>query len=271
MPNIRQFNSSASDEIADAEILFARLQAKGAYLAAAQGRWLLTVPQPGRDAVRPKVSLAAVDQLRARGLLMAHPGGGWRLKRRQPDDASPAADRRPRPTDEQLAVATSPIVNEAESPLGWLRSRKGKNGRPLVSREQFLAGERLRADHERAALSSRVTANWEMPASRGQGGPAPLTLTDGAIAARQRFHKALDAVGEELAEILVQVCCLSAGIEQAERLLALPQRSGRVVLGLGLTALARHYGFIAGKRRTAAPGHWAMPGYRPAIAPGAAE
>jgi hypothetical protein len=37
------------------------------------------------------------------------------------------------------------IVNEAESPLGWLRSRKDRNGRKLIEDHQFDAGERLRA------------------------------------------------------------------------------------------------------------------------------
>jgi hypothetical protein len=39
------------------------------------------------------------------------------------------------------------VVNEGESPLGWLKSRKDRNGRPLISGEQHEAGERLRADY----------------------------------------------------------------------------------------------------------------------------
>jgi hypothetical protein len=62
--------------------------------------------------------------------------------------------------------------------------------------------------------------------------------------------------------MLGQVCCLSAGIEQAERVLDLPQRSGRAVLGLALTALARHYGMAAPRRRDSIAG-WAIDGYRP--------
>ena len=63
--------------------------------------------------------------------------------------------------------------------------------------------------------------------------------------------------------MLAQVCCLSAGIEQAERVLDLPQRSGRAVLGLALTALARHYGMVAPQRRDSIVG-WAIDGDRPA-------
>ncbi len=81
-------------------------------------------------------------------------------------------------------------------------------------------------------------------------------MTDAMIAARQNFHAALDAVGPELSGMLVQICCLSAGLEQAERLLELPQRAGKAVLALGLTSLARHYGFLRPSRGAGTPiGH----------------
>ena len=147
-------------------------------------------------------------------------------------------------TSPQTPPTVKPGFNEAESPLSWLRTRKDKAGQPLISDVQFLAGERLRMDFERAMLARRTTTNWDMAGAGGRGGDVAAELSDGAIAARQRYVKALEAVGPELASILAQVCCLSAGLEQAERLLNLPQRSGKAVLGLGLTALARHYGLL---------------------------
>ena len=45
-------------------------------------------------------------------------------------------------------------VNLAESPLGWLRSRA------LIDVSQFAAGERLRADYERASIAPSVTMRW---------------------------------------------------------------------------------------------------------------
>lgn len=157
-----------------------------------------------------------------------------------------------------------PLFNDAESPLTWLRSRRGKDGRPLLSEAQYLAGERLRMDFERAMLARRTTLNWDLVGSGGNAGQVEAELSDDAIAARQRYHAALDSVGPELAAMLGQVCCLSAGIEQAERVLELPQRSGRAVLGLALTALARHYGLIEATRRGAVTG-WGLDGYRPPI------
>lgn len=184
----------------------------------------------------------------------------------QPKDggASGFGGHRPaRPGDE----ARSPILNDGESPLAWLRSRRDKAGRPLIAMEQYMAGEKLRFDYERSMLQQRVTQNWDMASAGRSGGNVSAELSDGAYAARQKYHAALDATGPELASILVQVCCLSAGIEQAERLLDLPQRSGKAVLGLALTALARHYGMLQGqasatRRRIE---HWAADDYRPKV------
>lgn len=51
--------------------------------------------------------------------------------------------------------ARTVTVNEAESALGWLARRKGRDGRPLIEPVQLLAGERLRADFTRAHMMPR--------------------------------------------------------------------------------------------------------------------
>ncbi|GEQ97050.1 hypothetical protein JCM17844_06870 [Iodidimonas gelatinilytica] len=50
-------------------------------------------------------------------------------------------------------------VNGAESPLGWLVRRRGRDGRPMLSQCQFDAGERLREDFERASMGARITSS----------------------------------------------------------------------------------------------------------------
>jgi hypothetical protein len=171
--------------------------------------------------------------------------------------------RPPRPEEGRAA---RPTLNIAESPLSWLRSRKDRDGRPMISDMQFLAGERLRAEFERALMGRRVTMNWDAAGAGGRG-HSGTDISDAAIAAKDRYRKALDAVGPELGAILVQVCCLEYGIEQAERVLALPQRSGKAVLGLGLTALARHYGYLKdGPVRRDNIFSWGLDGYRPDLA-----
>ena len=188
-------------------------------------------------------------------------------KRCNADDRSPAV-RKP----SELTVRSVPETALLPAPpsmmpkvrSAWLRTRRDRSGQPLISSAQYLAGERLRSDFERAMMARRTTTNWNLAGS-GSGGNAAAELSDGAIAARQRYHKAIAAVGPELASILQQVCCMAAGLEQAERVLNLPQRSGKAVLGLALTALARHYGLTQdGSRpgRASRNGAWRTIGRR---------
>ncbi len=170
----------------------------------------------------------------------------------------------------------APQFNETESPLARLYLRKDAHGKTYIDGQQFLAGERLRSDFERAHLSQRLTSSYSE--SAGSGGRhwqmsdnAIANLSDNAIAARQRLHHAFAAVGPELSGILYQVCCIAGGFEQAERILALPPRSGKAILSLALTRLARHYGLIKiyQPRKTDSIAHWATDDYRPAISPAA--
>jgi len=94
--------------------------------------------------------------------------------------------------------------DEAESPLGWLARRKGRDGQPLIQAVQFQAGERLRIDFTRAQLTPTVTSSWDPSRAggrRGQGGSG--TFTDAVVAAREQVRRALDAVGPEFAGLLL--------------------------------------------------------------------
>ena len=143
---------------------------------------------------------------------------------------------------------TRVIVDETESPLAWLARRRGRDGRALIEPHQLQAGERLRADFTRAHLMPRTTSNWSSPLSSGRGGGGneqAAVFTETMIAARQRVHHALDAVGPEFAGLLLDICCFLKGLEDIERERAWPARSGKVVLQLALDRLARHYGYAA--------------------------
>ncbi|HSD92839.1 MAG TPA: DUF6456 domain-containing protein [Methyloceanibacter sp.] len=175
--------------------------------------------------------------------------------------------------EREVEGARQPVlVNEAESPLGWLKSRRDRNGRPLISEDQFEAGERLRADYWFAHLPQRVTSNWSMLApSMRERRSAPANsaaLRDEVIAAKERVMRALMAVGPEVSGILVDICCELKGLEEAERENGWPTRAGKVVLQIALTRLARHYGLTAGE--TAKPSrrhlrHWGSADYRPTL------
>jgi Domain of unknown function (DUF6456) len=163
-----------------------------------------------------------------------------------------------------------PLVDPAESPLYRLWLTKHADGTPVLDLDQFRAGERLRVDYEGAHLSGPLTMAYE---ERVGGGSARFSdnylegLNDAALTARQKLHHALDAVGPELAGILLHVCCMAGGLEQAELRLSLPRRAGKAVLQLALTRLARHYGFKTPLRHDGPGriGHWAVEGFRPGL------
>lgn len=77
----------------------------------------------------------------------------------------------PRDGRERGARSKAPrtvTVNMAESPLGWLVARG------LITARQFDAGDRLRADWERAQLGPCVTMRWDAPPTGkvARGAPA---------------------------------------------------------------------------------------------------
>lgn len=142
------------------------------------------------------------------------------------------------------------LINDSESPLAWLASRKGRDGHALIGPDQFIAGERLRADFTRGHLSPRVTSSWS-GIGRNQGaGSGAGEMTDLIVASRQRVRSALEACGPEFAGLLMDVCCFLRGLEDIERERGWPSRSAKVVLQLALDRLARHYGFQSSKQRT---------------------
>ena len=67
--------------------------------------------------------------------------------------------------------------------------------------------------------------------------------------------------------VLIDVCCHLKGLEEAERAAGWPQRSGKIVLQLALTRLARHYGLEThiSTNTAGAVRHWGSSDYRPQI------
>jgi hypothetical protein len=127
----------------------------------------------------------------------------------------------------------SVTVNLAESPLGWLHARGHLDDR------LFDAGERLRADYERAQLAPGVTMRWEPVRVRGTG--PRLSPSETQIAARQRFDGAIAAAGKGLEDILWRVVCACETVTAAEKELEWPARSGKLVLRLALERVADFY------------------------------
>lgn len=159
-------------------------------------------------------------------------------------------------------------LNLAESPLAQLARRKAKNGRPFLNEDEWRAGERLRSDYTRGQIMPRMGANWiaSVASSRRDGENGLADLTDAALASRQRVNRAIEAIGPELAGVLIDVCCFLKGLEQVEMERVWPARSAKVVLKTALGALHRHYDPEVGHRAAANRMlHWGTSDYRPKI------
>lgn len=134
-------------------------------------------------------------------------------------------------------------VDLAESPLAWLRRRSGADGAPFLSDRAFVAGEKLREDHYRAGLAPRVTMDWHAPPiGRAPRNPAADGPGEGAMAAKRRCLRALDALGRDLDRVVSGVCLEGLSLEAVERRSGWPKRAGKVVLRIALERLADHYG-----------------------------
>ena len=209
-------------------------------------RWTLT---DSGDALHKRLLAAGRDD----GFLEQHQPLRRAAKGDLPDDGS----------------AIAPWINDGESPLAWLRSRRNRDGSPMLDEMRFVAGERLRADMTRARTMPRITASWSIGvAATGHAGGS-LDPTDSMVAAQQRVQRALAAVGPDLAGVLIDVCGFLKGLADVERERQWPARSGKVVLDMALGRLAAHYGLSAmaiGRSRDRQDiESWTAPGARPQI------
>ena len=245
--------------------------ADGASLEVTNGGERLASAPAALVATLASLGLIATSASSVPALTLA--GQAWLRRQLASDDPFLAQHRdiRRRQIKSAHGATATVTVNDAESPLTWLRRRKDGNGAALLDDTLFEAGERLRRDYTFAALIPRTTADWSnsgASSSSNRGASPAGAMRDDVIAAKQRVNRALGGVGPELGRILVDVCCLLKGIEAAETGLGLPQRSGKVVLKLALAALARHYGLSAQPPRPAASSatlHWGTWDFRPEL------
>jgi hypothetical protein len=216
----------------------ARLKIADALEAQGLARW---TPAPSRRLV---ITAAGEAQASTRA---AKPGG-------QPDMLG-AEEREGRTV----------MVNLAESPLAWLRRRKGPDGKPMIDAAAFAAGERLRRDLTIAGTLPSVSANWSASVAEGPRGAGRLDASEAMLAARQRVDGALRAVGPEMSGLLIDLCGFLKGLEQVERERGWPARSAKLILTMALARLAAHYGVTVtatGPER-ARPRHWRGENARP--------
>ncbi|SMR71877.1 Helix-turn-helix domain-containing protein [Aliiroseovarius halocynthiae] len=133
----------------------------------------------------------------------------------------------------------------AETPVRVLARRRGRD-KPYLGEDLVSAAERLNRDFALGQFEhSEMQGNW---ASWMREGAASASVdpsknrSDRKLDARRRFAEAIKAIGPELAELAVAVCCHEKGMECVEREMSMPARSGKYMLRIALKYLARHYG-----------------------------
>jgi hypothetical protein len=252
----------------EARRLLRRLMAPGAHLQPqGEDAWRIVSREERAERGAAPVPAAMVEAFLNRGWLrragaarsyvMSDAGEGWyrRATEGAGGDGFAAQHqlRRRRLVTDADGVERRVMVDEAESPLARLRQRK------LIDAAQFDAGEKLRRDFTLGQMMPRMGVDYASPMVTGpRGQKSDVTFTDTVVAARQRFARALSAVGPGLSDLLFDVCCHLRGLEEAERANNWPSRAGRVVLGLALDRLADHYGMRPAK--SARVRAWAMEG-----------
>lgn len=156
--------------------------------------------------------------------------------------------------------------NLDESPLASLSRLKARDGALFLPVAALDAGERLASDFHRGQLQPRLTMSFEPRlAGRAKGAPGgQADLCSSALAARQRFNRAVESMGPELAGVAIDVCCFAKGLELVERERQWPVRSAKLMLRAALMTLARHYD---PPRAAKAPPtrHWGSDDFRPVL------
>jgi hypothetical protein len=144
-------------------------------------------------------------------------------------------------------------VNLAESPLARLKARE------LIDATRFAAGEKLRRDFTLGQLTPRMGVDYSAPiVAGGARGPGADSISDIAVAARQRLSRALAAMGPGLSDLAFDVCCDLQALERAEARRGWSRHSGRVVLLLALERLAAHYGMTTNAPARARMRAWSL-------------
>ena len=235
----------------EARRILRRLAVSGASLVDGGQDYVVLSPNAVRTRVIVGRELVDIfrrrDWLRPQGeaMVISDAGLGW-LRRALAEEGAFAAQHQLRArrtiTDDE-GIEHMVTVNEGESPLGWLRNRRGRDGKPLIDATQLEAGEKLRRDFTLAQMTPRLAVDFAAPVLGGKRGvKADAPLAHSVLAAKQRVRHALAHVGPGLADLLIDVCCHLVGLEEAERDKGWPKRSGRIVLTIALDRLAEHYG-----------------------------
>lgn len=238
----------------------ARLAADGALLAPRRDGRGYGVFANGDRRCRPLVQLgpADVQALLVEGAIVGAgmaqcfvlSGAGRARVQRESADAAPFAQQHApygaRPVMDAATGALRFATGvDPSGPVGRLARISDAAGMAFFQGREIAAARQLWEDHAAAQLGLFRGADWTAPprgsARRGPGGAQEQAAT-GAIDARRRVSAALEALPASLAAALRAFLLEETGLDDLERARRWPQRSGKLVLKLGLELLADHYG-----------------------------
>lgn len=252
VPRIKPRSHPQGDLDRDARRLLEALGQTGAQPARADlrtGFLAVAAPRAGVTTLIANVPTTAGDRLTRAGLAewrndrlhLREEGRSFLRRSTAPAGVSPFLAQHRR-ISVAAAGAAPALRDETESPVAWLARRKGPTGAPLLSTAQAEAGARFHRDIILAQMLPRVTSDWSGTAGGRRKGGDSLTLSEAALAARQRLSQARDAVGPEMAGLVIDICGFQKGLSLVEKERGWPARSAKIVLGIALERLASHYG-----------------------------
>ena len=237
-----------------------RLIEAGAYLKREQkcfgwivkpNRWAKAVMKCSEQYVEKVVSedLLHPDTSEDEKYVISDPGRSFYLRGKTPSHAFLAQHHQLETQDDGV------ILKNAQTPLACLKSRNGRNQKGAVVFEdvEFTAGERLCRDFELSQSNKSITLDLSrVSVQDGRRAGHEYSDAPGAVLdARKRLRKAVEAVGQDLDEVLITTCCLNVGLVEMEKKLGWPNRSGKLVLKIALRRLAQHYGYLPATRASA--------------------
>ncbi|WP_417580314.1 DUF6456 domain-containing protein [Pelagibacterium sp.] len=142
------------------------------------------------------------------------------------------------------------------------RSRNGEAA--FLDVHHLEAASRLSTLFERSQLRARTTMNYGPRVDRGKRRHAD-DVGDMALDARRQLAEFYSTVPGECMDVVIDVCGYEKGLQEIERERGWPRRSAKLVLRIGLEALATQLGLTASAlgKDTAATRNWLDEGARP--------
>lgn len=132
-----------------------------------------------------------------------------------------------------------------DAPLHVLARRNRPDGEAWLPPELVAAALRFRESWEIAQIGGSLPGDWDALVSgrfgAGGSGQHPSGRATRRLEAEQALAAAIRALGPDLAEAVLLGVCQEHGMEDIEKRLAYPARSGKIVLRIALRMLARHY------------------------------